>query len=111
MSAFGSERDELLALHPTVKPTALISDVLRDVTKRGEFVLDTFLGSGSTLMAAEETGRICFGVDLDPLYVDVAITRWQRATGCDAVHAESGRPFAECAQHLLAQPLEAGHGK
>jgi DNA modification methylase len=62
---------------PTVKPIALISDVLRDVTKRGDVVLDTFLGSGSTLLAAQETGRICVGVELDPLYVDAAIRRWQ----------------------------------
>jgi DNA modification methylase len=82
----------------------MISDVLRDVTKRGDVVLDTFLGSGSTLMAAEETGRVCFGVELDPLYVDVAISRWQRATGLEAVHAESGQTFEQAARHMLALP-------
>jgi DNA modification methylase len=104
MASFGADRDELLASHPTVKPVALISDVLRDVTKRGDVVLDTFLGSGSTLVAAQETGRVCFGVELDPLYVDVAIRRWQRATGLDAVHAESGQTFEQSARHLLALP-------
>src|SRR6202021_1089271 len=79
LNSFGADRDELLASHPTVKPVLMIADAIRDVTKRGEIVLDTFLGSGSTLMAAEETGRICYGVELDPLYVDVAISRWQRA--------------------------------
>ena len=58
-NAFGQDRDALLACHPTVKPVAMIADALRDVTKRGGVVLDTFMGSGSTLMAAEETGRVC----------------------------------------------------
>jgi DNA modification methylase len=93
MSSFGSERDELLGAHPTVKPTRMIADALRDVTKRGEGVLDIFLGSGSTLIAAEETGRRCMGVDIDPLYVDLAIRRWQKVTGCDAVHVQTGRCF------------------
>jgi DNA modification methylase len=105
MASFGAGRDELLASHPTVKPIALISDVLRDVTKRGDVVLDTFLGSGSTLIAAQETGRICFGVELDPLYVDTAIRRWQRATGLDAVHAESGQTFEQSASRVLTLPM------
>jgi DNA modification methylase len=104
MASFGADRDELLASHPTVKPIALISDVLRDVTKRGDVVLDTFLGSGSTLMAAEETGRVCFGIELDPLYVDVAIRRWQHATGLDAVHVESGQTFEQSTRHMRALP-------
>jgi len=78
MNAFGSGRDELLASHPTVKPVLMIADAIRDVTKRGEIVLDTFLGSGSTLMAAEETGRLCYGSDLEPRYVDVAVRRCKR---------------------------------
>jgi DNA modification methylase len=97
MSSFGSEREELLALHPTVKPVALIADALRDVTKRGDLVLDAFLGSGSTLIAAEETGRTCNGVELDPRYVDVALRRWQQTTGRDAVHASTGLCFDDLA--------------
>ena len=97
MSSFGSERDELLASHPTVKPVALIADAIRDVTKRGDVVLDTFLGSGSTAIAAEETGRTCFGVELDPSYMDVAVRRWQKATGCDAVHLGTGHRFDDLA--------------
>jgi DNA modification methylase len=110
MSSFGKARDELLGSHPTVKPVAMIADVLRDVTKRGEIVLDTFLGSGSTLMAAQETGRICCGVELDPLYVDVTIRRWQNATGRDAVLVMTGEPFNDVAQRLLAAPSEPNDG-
>ena len=110
MSSFGKQRDELLGVHPTVKPVAMIADVLRDVTKRGGVVLDTFLGSGSTLMAAQETGRICCGVDLDPLYVDVAIRRWQNATGREGVLLDSGEPFNALARRLLAAPSEPTNG-
>ena len=106
LSAFGANRDELLASHPTVKPITLISDALRDVTKRGDLVLDSFIGSGSTMMAAEETGRICAGIELDPLYVDVAIRRWQRATGGKAVLAGSGQKFDDCAKPALLPPSE-----
>jgi DNA modification methylase len=110
MSSFGKERDELLSSHPTVKPVAMIADVLRDVTKRGQVVLDTFLGSGSSLIGAQETGRICCGVELDPLYVDVTIRRWQNATGRDAVLVDTGEAFNNVAQRLLAAPSEANDG-
>lgn len=109
MSSFSKERDELLGSHPTVKPVAMIADVLRDVTQRGELVLDTFLGSGSTLMAAQETSRVCCGVELDPLYVDVAIRRWQNATGRNAVLVATGETFDSVAQRLLAAPAGPSH--
>jgi len=80
---------EALSLHPTIKPVAMIEDALKDCSKRGEIVLDPFLGSGSTLIAAEKTGRVCHGVELSPRYVDVAISRWQEWTGKDAVHVGS----------------------
>ncbi|ANP46734.1 hypothetical protein ATE48_12820 [Candidatus Viadribacter manganicus] len=70
-----------MALHPTVKPIGLVADAILDVTKRGEIVLDTFLGSGTTLIACERTGRRCRGVELAPGYVDVAMTRWSAMTG------------------------------
>ena len=76
----GSRREDL-ALHPTVKPTALVADAIQDVTRRGELVLDIFLGSGTTLIAAERTGRQFRGLDIDPAYVDVAIERWSAMTG------------------------------
>lgn len=77
-----------------MKPVALIADALLDGSTRGDIVLDPFLGSGSTLMAAERTRRICRGIEIDPLYVDVAIRRWRRMTGEPAIHAESGIDFA-----------------
>ncbi len=94
-AAFGrtSEEGKLLALHPTVKPVQLVADAILDVTSRGQIVLDPFLGSGTTLMAAQRTGRICHGIELDPLYVDTAIRRWQAFTGDEAIHAESSRTF------------------
>lgn len=76
----GSRRADL-DLHPTVKPTAMVADALQDVTRRADLVLDAFLGSGTTLIAAERTGRRCRGVDIDPAYVEVAITRWSTLTG------------------------------
>lgn len=91
------EEGNLLALHPTVKPVAMIADAILDCTKRGHIVLDSFLGSGTTLMAAERVGRICAGIELEPRYVDVAIQRWQRLTGESAVHAETGKSYAEVA--------------
>lgn len=76
----GSRREDL-ALHPTVKPTGLVADAIQDVTRRGDLVLDLFLGSGTTLLAADRTGRIFRGLEIDPAYVDVAIERWSARTG------------------------------
>lgn len=90
-----SEEGNLLALHPTVKPVAMVADAILDCTARGELVLDAFLGSGTTLTAAERVGRVCGGIEIDPLYVDVAIRRWQKYTGEDAVHATTCKRFDE----------------
>jgi len=81
------EEGNLLALHPTVKPVALVADAILDCSAPGDLVLDGFLGSGSTLIAAERVRRVCYGVEFDPKYVDVAIRRWQRYTGSKAVNA------------------------
>ena len=86
------EEGKLLALHPTVKPVALVADALLDCSARGDVALDCFLGSGTTLLAAERTGRRCYGIEIDPLYIDVAIRRWQRYTGERAIH-HSGKCF------------------
>ncbi|MGB9419054.1 MAG: site-specific DNA-methyltransferase [Acidobacteriaceae bacterium] len=83
----------LLALHPTPKPVALIADAIKDCTARGDLVLDPFLGSGTAVIAAERSGRRCYGLELDPLYVDTIIRRWQRQTTLDAVHVETGETF------------------
>jgi DNA modification methylase len=82
-----------LALHPTPKPVALIADAIKDSTARGALVLDPFLGSGTAVIAAERIGRVCYGLELDPLYVDTIICRWQRRSKRDAIHAESGESF------------------
>jgi DNA modification methylase len=92
------EEGNLLALHPTVKPVAMVADAILDCTKRGDIVLDAFLGSGTTVMAAERVGRACYGIELEPRYVDVAIERWQRLTGESAVHAETDKSYAEVAR-------------
>jgi DNA modification methylase len=93
VNTFGKDRMELLGAHPTVKPVALVADALRDVSRRGDIVIDPFLGSGSTLLAAEEIGRLCIGVEIDPAYVEVAIRRWQKLTGRDAVCSTTGETF------------------
>ena len=91
--ARSTEEGNLLALHPTVKPVALVADAIMHVTARGDIVLDPFLGSGTTVIAAERTGRICYGLEIDPVYVDTIVRRWQAFTGKVAVHATSGRKF------------------
>jgi hypothetical protein len=97
------EEGNLLAMHPTVKPVALIADALLDCSAHGEIVLDSFLGSGSTLLAAERVGRICNGIEIDPRYVDVAIRRWQNHTGSTAIHTLTGKNFDEIATERKAQ--------
>jgi DNA methylase len=94
-SSFGSDARRGLEDHPTVKPTVMLADALLDLTNRGEIVLDPFLGSGSTLIAAERTGRRCRGVELDPLYIDVILRRYQRETGESAVLEATGETFDE----------------
>ena len=74
-------------MHPTVKPIRLVADAILDCTRPGDIVLDSFLGSGTTLLAAERTARRCYGIELDPLYVDAAIERWQRMTGRKALNS------------------------
>jgi DNA modification methylase len=88
----------LLALHPTVKPVAMVADAILDGSARGDIVLDAFLGSGTTVIAAERTGRRCCALELDPGYVDTAIRRWQRLTGDKARHAATGRYFDDLAR-------------
>jgi DNA modification methylase len=96
-SSIGSDARKGLQDHPTVKPTALLADALLDVTARGDIMIDPFLGSGSTLIAAERTGRRCRGVEIDALYVDVIIRRYQAETGRDAVLEATGETFAALA--------------
>jgi DNA modification methylase len=98
-NSFARHREEgnPCALHPTVKPAAMVADAIFDCSARGETVLDAFLGSGTTVIAAERTGRRCYGLELDPLYVDAIIRRWQKLTSGTAHHAASGRRFDDLA--------------
>lgn len=101
---------DLFALHPTVKPVGLIMDALLDCSHRGGLVLDPFMGSGSSLIAAERTGRICYGIEIDPAYIDSAIRRWQNWTHKQAVLAETGQTFDDvAAMRAKMASLEAGH--
>ena len=104
VNSLKSERAEELAMHPTVKPVAMVADAMRDCSRRGGIVLDAFSGSGTTIMAAEQTGRRGRAIELDPRYVDVAIRRWQKVTGGKAVKVSSGVSFDDLA--ALAEDLE-----
>lgn len=99
----GSSAKGALADHPTPKPVELVADALLDVTKRGAVVLDPFMGSGTTIMACEKEKRLGRGIEFDPAYVDVAIRRWQEATGKVAVHAESRLSFDQLADQRAAE--------
>ena len=96
------EEGDLLALHPTVKPVALVSDAILDCSARGDIVLDGFLGSGTTVIAAERTGRRCYGLELDPAYVDTIVRRWQALTRGAARHSASGRSFDDLVREAEA---------
>jgi len=82
-------------MYPTVKPVAMVADIIKDASARGGLVLDAFGGSGSTLVAAEKTKRRAALIEIDPIYVDRAIRRWQALTGKNAICARSGQTFAE----------------
>ncbi len=93
ISSLSKDRADELAMHPTVKPVALIADAIKDCSRRGETVLDCFAGSGSTLIAAEKTGRRARLIEFDPQYCDTIIRRWENFTGRCAIHEESGEAF------------------
>jgi DNA modification methylase len=98
VNTFKRGRNDELRMHPTVKPVALVADAIKDCSLRGAIVLDPFLGSGSTLIAAEKTGRKTRGIEIDPRYVDVAVKRWQAYTGKPALQADTGMTFEEAEQ-------------
>ncbi len=99
VTSFGPDRDEALAMHPTVKPVNLVKDAILDASNRADLVVDPFLGSGTTLIACELTCRRCRAIELDPRYVEVAIRRWQAHTGESAIHVKSKLTFDELAEH------------
>lgn len=94
VNTFRKGRLQDLSAHPTVKPVALVADAIKDCTRRGDIVLDPFIGSGTTILA-ERTGRRAFGLEIDPAYVDVAVRRWQDSTKQDAILTATGQTFDE----------------
>ena len=104
VNTFRKDRLAELTVHPTVKPVALVADAMRDCSRRGDIVLDPFMGSGTTILAAEKVGRRGYGIEIDPLYVDVAIRRWQEFTKRDAILLATGQTFDEVAAERSASP-------
>jgi len=98
LGGFGKGRDKALADHPTQKPVSLVADAIRDCSRRGGIILDPFGGSGTTLIAAEKTGRRARLIELDPLYCDVTVRRWQQHSGKAAIDAATGQTFDALAQ-------------
>lgn len=109
VNSFGKNRMDDLADHPTVKPTALVADAIRDVTAQGEIVLDAFMGSGTTIAGAERTKRVAYGIEIEPTYVDVAVRRWENLTGKRAVLSATGETFAEVAARRMSEHAQAEH--
>lgn len=91
-NSFGQHKGDL-KLHPTVKPVEMLRDAILDCTPRGGIVLDSFLGSGSTLIAAQQAGRVCRGIELEPIYIDTTIRRFQEMFGIEAIHVQSGQTY------------------
>src|SRR2546429_10017447 len=104
-SSLGSDARQGLQEHPTVKPTAMLQDALIDLSHRDDIILEPFGGSGSTLIACEKTGRVCCGIELDPLFVDVIIRRYQRLTEQEVILDETGETFDELEKRRM---YEAG---
>lgn len=104
------DADDDFNVHPTVKPIRLVMDALLDVTTRSQLVIDPFLGSGTTLLAAERTGRRCLGVEIEPHYVDLGIRRWQAMTDGLAIHSKTGQTFDQTAESAAACTKEPPPG-
>lgn len=102
LNSFRKDRLADLTVHPTAKPVALVVDAMRDCSRRGDIVLDPFMGSGTSILAAEKVGRRAFGIEIDPSYIDVAIRRWQEFTKRDAVLVSTGQTFDEVAAERSA---------
>ena len=94
-SSIRPSRKEELEMHPTVKPVAMIADAIQDCSRRSEIILDPFGGSGSTLIAAQQTGRTAHLIELDPIYCDTIIRRFETYTGLKALHTQSGQSFEQ----------------
>lgn len=104
----GSSANAMLDKHSTPKPTELVADAMLDCTKRGDIVVDACLGSGTTIIAAEMTGRIGYGIEIDCAYVDVIVRRWEEYSGKEAVHEETGLSFSATAEARAAAVSKEG---
>jgi DNA modification methylase len=104
ISSISASRGDELAMHPTVKPVAMVADAIRDCSKRGDIVLDAFAGSGSTLVAADKCGRTARVIEYEPAYCDVIIKRWQAVTGKFATRADDSMTFDQIAEERLTVP-------
>ena len=111
ISSMGSRRAEELAMHPTVKPTRLVADAIKDCSRRGDLVLDPFGGSGTTLIAAEKTGRSARLIEYDPAYCDTILLRFERLTGKSAKLLATGETFEDVEQRRGAMSLSDGEGQ
>lgn len=105
-NSFGTSRDDDLAMHPTVKPVALVHDAILDCSRHKDIVLDAFAGSGTTLVAAHRAGRRGYGIEIDPIYCDTIIMRMQKTCKTDAVHFADGRSFDRVTAERLKEVLE-----
>jgi DNA modification methylase len=110
-NTFRAGRDEELARHPTSKPTKLIADLIRDASRLNDWVLDSFVGGGTVFIAAEQTHRRAAGCEIDPLYCDLTIERWQKFTGQSAILVATGQTFAEVAAERLNQSASDASGE
>lgn len=105
-NAFGATRDRDLSMHPTVKPVEMIADAIKDCTKRGDVVIDLFGGSGTTLIAAQKTGRIARLVEISPGFVETTLRRYEAEFGVKAIHVETGMTLDELTAHRAARAEE-----
>jgi DNA modification methylase len=110
VNSFGPDRMGQLALHPTTKPVRMLADAIKDVTARNGVVLDVFGGSGSTLIAAHKTGRRARLAEVDPLYVDRVVRRWQAYANDDAILKTTGETFAQVGRRRHVEKAETGDG-
>lgn len=106
-----TSRDDILHSHPTPKPVAMVVDAIKDCSNRGGIVLDSFAGSGTTILAAERAGRIARAIELDPLYCDVICRRWRQFSGKPAIRASDGRQFSDLHSESLANALSPPEAK
>jgi DNA modification methylase len=106
VNSFKRGRMDELTMHPTVKPVALVADAIRDCSRRGGLILDPFAGSGTTVIAAERTGRKARGIEIDPVYCDLILRRWQTYTGKRAIHAKTGISFEDAEDQIEVTRVE-----